>query len=673
MTAIAPAAEGRDVRVWQRILAVAAVFAASAAVGIATMSRSVGLMDYGELAAVATTLGIAHPTGYPTFTLLGHFVTRLIPLRPLLALNLLAVLLVAAGAALLVPLYEAVLERIGPQPARTRPGGDARKARNAPAAGPDRRPSAPSPRATATVAGPERLAIAAVAALATALTATWWQQATGFEVYALHVVFLPLVTLLFLRWVDHGKGGLLFAFVLGLSFTNHMTTLLLAPAFLVYAAVRMGPGRMVGASLRIAPAFVVGLLPYVYLPLRAALLPRFDWGDPRTLDAFVRHVTGWQFRVWMFSNAAESQQQAAYLLARLPWDLGWLGLVPVVLGAAVLARRARAVGVMTLLLVAAAFVYACGYTIPDIESYTLAGVMGLGIALAAGLLAIRERYSRAAAIGFGAALVVACLAFHWRDSDERRDHMVDDMVHNVLEPLPRNAVLLSGMWDNVVSPSYYAQEVEGLRRDVLVVDPLLLRYNWYVRELAGRAPGPMKDAAAAAAAYVREEGRFERGEPYDGARVTAAYNGMVQGLLSACLARGRPLFMTPDVDVAMPAGVQPVPFQLTLACVRDTAYLPQEFPSYRRHPWPGRTDSYVATTAWYQGLSLYGRGDYEASHGHADLARRYRRYALTFDPGFVETRLPPQPAGGRDQILQSIGFFDRLRAKVAADEDGARR
>ena len=37
-----------------------------------TLAPTVWFIDSGELAAVAATLGIAHPTGYPLFTLIGH-------------------------------------------------------------------------------------------------------------------------------------------------------------------------------------------------------------------------------------------------------------------------------------------------------------------------------------------------------------------------------------------------------------------------------------------------------------------------------------------------------------------------------------------------------------------------------------------------------------------------
>ena len=39
---------------------------------LTTIAPSVIQIDTGELAAVQVTLGIAHPTGYPLFTILGY-------------------------------------------------------------------------------------------------------------------------------------------------------------------------------------------------------------------------------------------------------------------------------------------------------------------------------------------------------------------------------------------------------------------------------------------------------------------------------------------------------------------------------------------------------------------------------------------------------------------------
>ncbi|MGB9591831.1 MAG: protein O-mannosyl-transferase family, partial [Candidatus Kryptoniota bacterium] len=50
---------------------------ALAGVYLSTMSRSITYIDAGELTTVLWTLGIAHPTGYPLFTLLGAAFVRI--------------------------------------------------------------------------------------------------------------------------------------------------------------------------------------------------------------------------------------------------------------------------------------------------------------------------------------------------------------------------------------------------------------------------------------------------------------------------------------------------------------------------------------------------------------------------------------------------------------------
>ena len=60
--------------------------------------------DTGELAAASATLGVAHPTGYPLFTMLSH-VWTLLPWPSVIGgLTMLNILFVAAGTTVLVML-----------------------------------------------------------------------------------------------------------------------------------------------------------------------------------------------------------------------------------------------------------------------------------------------------------------------------------------------------------------------------------------------------------------------------------------------------------------------------------------------------------------------------------------------------------------------------------------
>src|SRR5437867_9010850 len=94
--------------------------AVTAPIYLATMNRTVGFIDRGELAAVAWTFGIPHPTGYPTLTLVAGAIAHIVPLRPVLVLNAFAALLTAAGVGVLTLLLDRVLAAIGVDASRTR-------------------------------------------------------------------------------------------------------------------------------------------------------------------------------------------------------------------------------------------------------------------------------------------------------------------------------------------------------------------------------------------------------------------------------------------------------------------------------------------------------------------------------------------------------------------------
>ena len=59
------------------LIAALGIFGSTLIVYILTLSRSVYFGDSGELIAAAYTLGIAHPPGYPLYTMLAHLFTYL--------------------------------------------------------------------------------------------------------------------------------------------------------------------------------------------------------------------------------------------------------------------------------------------------------------------------------------------------------------------------------------------------------------------------------------------------------------------------------------------------------------------------------------------------------------------------------------------------------------------
>jgi hypothetical protein len=70
----------------------------------------------------------------------------------------------------------------------------------------------------------------------------------------------------------------------------------------------------------------------------------------------------------------------------------------------------------------------------------------------------------------------------WDDHDRSQKTLARDLAKNYLESCAPNAILIC-FGDNDTYPLWYAQEVEGIRRDVRVINSSLLGTDWYINQL----------------------------------------------------------------------------------------------------------------------------------------------------------------------------------------------
>ena len=120
-------------------------------------------------------------------------------------------------------------------------------------------------------------------------------------------------------------------------------------------------------------------------------------------------------------------------------------------------------------------------------------------------LATEALKDKRAALARTAGLAVAALAFvavpgwmaveNYDDHDRSGRRIATDFARNLLESTAPNAILFTN-GDNDTFPLWYLQEVEGVRRDVRVVNLSLLNTPWYIRQLRDQwsresAPIPM--------------------------------------------------------------------------------------------------------------------------------------------------------------------------------------
>jgi hypothetical protein len=107
----------------------------------------------------------------------------------------------------------------------------------------------------------------------------------------------------------------------------------------------------------------------------------------------------------------------------------------------------------------------------------------------------------------------------------------------------------------VVSPMFYAQEIEQRRRDVKVVDINLLRRSWYFDYLKRAHPGLMDRSREKIDAYVailkqweRDPGAFARSQELT-QRISMAFQEMLQSIVRNEI-RVAPVYIANDVLVA---------------------------------------------------------------------------------------------------------------------------
>ncbi len=554
------------------------------AVYCATMAPGLTFIDSGELATVAATLGIAHPTGYPLFTLVGHLVT-LLPLgaEPVQRLNVMTAVFCAAGVTIFTGLVHLLLTKTAPKES-------------------DRRVA---------------LSASGSAGLLLAFSETYWSQATSVEVYALHVLLIISVLLVFLRANEaHAESlWLLFAFLLGLSFTNHMTTILLAPAFLFYYFSQQGRARRSWMQIaRMSPAFLLGLSVYLYLPVRASESPVMDWGRPVTLERFLWHWSGKQYRTWIFSSMEAAGKQFSYFLSTFPSEFVYLGGILAVIGIVRLWKSDRKLFIFTVLLFLTSVGYSINYDIHDIDSYFLLAYITTALWAGWGAYAVIDGVSargllrRSAPVLLPALCALLPIFVLYPRQNERQNYLVEDYTRNMFASLDSNAVVLSYQWDYWVSASYYDQLVRGERKDVTVIDKELLRRSWYFNQLAVRYPWLVARSQKEIDAFLQELDKFEHELPYNSSVIEARYTVMIHSFIEKSLP-DHPVYVCPEIEPGYTRGYQRVPIGLALRLYPDTLFHPSERVRFTYRPLHriGRLEDQVRTL-YADALAM--RGDY---------------------------------------------------------------
>ena len=439
----------------------AAVTLASGLLYFLTAARDIIVGDTPELITAAVTLGVAHPPGYPLFTMLGHLFSLLpfnsIPFR----VNLFALVCdsLTVGIVFLTALQ---LTR-------------------------------------------SHLA-AAVGALLLAVNPVFWSWSLAAEVFPLNNLLAASMLLSLVIWRDQPtrNAPLLGTFFLfGLALTNQHTSVLLAPAF-CFLLWQQRSTFFAQPALLVACAavFLLGLLPYAYIPWASARHPIHHWGEVSSLRDILRVIARRNYGSFrLFATAGYTGGSPLLRIAALCFSLGLVPIVLITLGAIQAFRHQR----WYFWFVAIAFAFTGPFfvwitnlnvrTAPSalfvLQRFFLLPLVVLAPLVAVGMFGLAEFISRCARfpttlamrlVAAACAVVVAVTGgANYRHVDQSRNSVARVFAQDVFAIMPPKSILLAN--GDVAFVLTYLQKVENVGKDTTLVLLPLLSAPWYIKQL----------------------------------------------------------------------------------------------------------------------------------------------------------------------------------------------
>jgi hypothetical protein len=439
---------------------------------VRTVAPTVGQYDTFEFQVLSYQLGIAHPTGYPLYVLLGKLFT-LLPIGNIAyRVNLSSAAFAASAVALLYATTKLLT--------RDRPAS-------------------------------------VLAALSFAFSYAFWTQAVEAEVYALNALFVSALAYLLMRsslavvtpedepqaepgrWraavqgLTSSRQSILVVavFVYGLSLTHHRTMLLLAPAILAYVIlIRAWQPFRVRRLLISGLTFLAPLcLLHLYIPLRWLQIH----GEAMSWQQFSSLVLGTQFSAALRWDAIFRDPQRLTILGRTFLEqyplfallLSGAGILWLLSRRSPLGSRQAGYreGVFLLLAFGAYAMFGLSYYVPDVSlflipSYAVVSI-GLGLGASQTKTLLQELFRRSggrstpitrghvASVLTVSIVAVLPLSLIWANLPRVDKSKALDWYtwgrYALQQDLPAGSVILAD--SEKMAPLHYLQRVEGLRPD----------------------------------------------------------------------------------------------------------------------------------------------------------------------------------------------------------------
>ncbi|HEX5429577.1 MAG TPA: DUF2723 domain-containing protein [Patescibacteria group bacterium] len=430
------------------------VFLFSLAVYIQTAPRTIFLNDNAEFITAGKVLGIPHPTGYPLYVMLSKLFSYL-PIGPLpFRINFLSILAASFSLLVLFLWLCKVLKKLSRDPQ-----------------------------------GVWVWLVAAATSLSAGFSLMFWSQAVSAKTYTLHFLILSCILLALWQWWETAEHKYFYwvCFLTALGVANHLLMLAFAPAIflgLLYDIKRTNWKIWLKGFLFV----ILGLSPFLYLPIRAAQNPIYAWAPGvSSLRSFWDYIfpahyyglgTGLNLsgRLAFLSDfGSQLARELGLLLVMSLVGIIWIALkhkkLFFVLALAVLGNIS---GILFLRHFGFSLENAYFYSFYYLSAIVLMFVfMGFGLYFIYDLLKNRIGPKVSALVLVYILIPVLLLAVNFGSSNLRGFDFVENYTKSMLESLPPNAVLIFSAdgpgEDTEIFGLLYQQVAAKIRPDVKII------------------------------------------------------------------------------------------------------------------------------------------------------------------------------------------------------------
>ncbi len=622
---------------------------------LTTIAPSVIQIDTGELATVQTTLGIAHPTGYPLFTIMGYVFSLLpLPFTKIFQLNLLAAIYCAISISVFTYTAKLILDNLSSFQFIKAVKTKLKKKKSSDKTQPQNVNSAFD------LSEAVKIISAAFSGLFLALSKTFWFQSTSVEVYSLHLLLISIITLVLIKAFLYpdieksiSKRWIIFAAVLALGFTNHMTTLLIIPgvAYLYFTQNGFKIKSFKQIVFMLLIFFPILILVYAYLPIRASQNPAMNWGNPVEWERIIRHISGQQYQVWLFSSTEAAAKQFNYFVGNLPKEFS-ITLIVVLTGLIVSFIQAKKFFIFNVIVFLSTVLYSINYDINDIESYFLLAYISFAFFAVFGiaqiiLFASKNKLKIFIPVTFLILLLSLQYYSNYNEINQKENFAYEDYTKALLNSVPKNSIVFSYQWDYFISASYYFQKVENFRKDVTVIDKELLRRSWYYNQLETNYPELLKGIKPIVNQFLEALKPFERQDQFNSNLLENLFRKIMTGLIATNVDK-YDYFIAPELvegemkrgEFQLPQGYTLVPYLFNFKVVNTKDYIEAPLPKYKIR-FVNNDDKYITSLKGFVASMLIRRAMYELQFNKTEKAKVYAKKAAA---DFPDITLPPELA-----------------------------